>query len=532
MQSTQDLVLWKFHTEDHSFEQIGPVAVQNPDGTQTSVFMLDIASDPRGMLYGVRSGVGDLYRINPLTAEATWIGRTVNGVGMTFTPDGRLFIYGAPYVPGNPLIGPSLSEVDPMTGALLGYVPVGRSASGDLAYDPVQNKFLISSTPIGQYLAPDLVLEIDPGNGEVREAGTFPSRLIWGFDVLSDSDSLISCSGGPQMAKLKKTPQMDWVVESTWSAPMQGCLGAARYMCERPARFTVNGQETRYAHVRCGEDIHIDAALSGDGGNYTWTVSGVTLDGQAFQWERTGEGNPGELDLMAMPEFQALQLQYEENAPRHYLITLKRWCTTLDIVHESSTEIVVSPAEVTWDIRPHARGRLDGPPENTVPHRFPVGQEIHGLDLGSPDVVSAVWSLGALHSSNGFNFQYLLQMNDVGMHTLSYQVKQGNGCISHRSAQVQVVQEDVYIPSAFTPNGDGLNDSFEPQFSDLNSVDSVEMVLFDRWGHVVFESKALAPSWDGRIQGTLAPSGTYNYVLRFRMKRGEFSEKRGQLTLL
>jgi gliding motility-associated-like protein len=75
----------------------------------------------------------------------------------------------------------------------------------------------------------------------------------------------------------------------------------------------------------------------------------------------------------------------------------------------------------------------------------------------------------------------------------------------------------VYPPSAFSPNGDGINDRFT-LFADTPNVTALARLrIFDRWGGQVFEDFDLAPNdvtagWDGNLEGEAVPPGTYTYV--------------------
>jgi gliding motility-associated-like protein len=71
----------------------------------------------------------------------------------------------------------------------------------------------------------------------------------------------------------------------------------------------------------------------------------------------------------------------------------------------------------------------------------------------------------------------------------------------------------AFIPSAFTPNNDGINDVFKPE---LRFVQSGTMIIYDRWGSIVFETTDLNIGWDGtEASGSrLAPVGTYTYKIR------------------
>ncbi|MEQ9232434.1 MAG: gliding motility-associated C-terminal domain-containing protein, partial [Cyclobacteriaceae bacterium] len=68
----------------------------------------------------------------------------------------------------------------------------------------------------------------------------------------------------------------------------------------------------------------------------------------------------------------------------------------------------------------------------------------------------------------------------------------------------------IKVPKAFTPNGDGLNDRLE-FFGIDNS--QAELKIYTRWGQQVYYEISSAPSWDGRINGTVASDGIYVYEI-------------------
>ena len=68
----------------------------------------------------------------------------------------------------------------------------------------------------------------------------------------------------------------------------------------------------------------------------------------------------------------------------------------------------------------------------------------------------------------------------------------------------------LLIPDIFTPNGDGINDSFEVKSYFLSSF---KMLIYNRWGEVVFQSEDAANGWDGNINGKPAPAGYYVFKI-------------------
>ena len=73
---------------------------------------------------------------------------------------------------------------------------------------------------------------------------------------------------------------------------------------------------------------------------------------------------------------------------------------------------------------------------------------------------------------------------------------------------------ESYVPNAFSPNGDGINDHFEIYFPEDLIINSYEMKIYDRWGNKVFESRETTDSWDGTFETKTLSSGVYIYTLK------------------
>lgn len=90
-----------------------------------------------------------------------------------------------------------------------------------------------------------------------------------------------------------------------------------------------------------------------------------------------------------------------------------------------------------------------------------------------------------------------------------------NGCSNYDSVLVRVEKsnESSYLmPTAFTPNNDGLNDCYGVKFWGM--VGNIEFSIFDRWGMRLFYSKDPRACWDGTFKGEKQPSGVYVYMIR------------------
>lgn len=87
----------------------------------------------------------------------------------------------------------------------------------------------------------------------------------------------------------------------------------------------------------------------------------------------------------------------------------------------------------------------------------------------------------------------------------------------------------VYLPTGFTPNGDGTNDIL---FIRSNFVSEVYLTIYDRWGEKLFETSDVKNGWDGMFKGKQLDQGVYGYYMTFKCNNGQESFKKGNITLL
>ena len=100
--------------------------------------------------------------------------------------------------------------------------------------------------------------------------------------------------------------------------------------------------------------------------------------------------------------------------------------------------------------------------------------------------------------------------------TTVYQVwvtDSATGCVSRDTITVIVRDKDnLFIPNAITPNGDGVNDVWN--IRELAELKNNEVMIFSRWGDVIFTAKPYNNDWDGTFNGQALPAGTYYYILK------------------
>jgi gliding motility-associated-like protein len=105
--------------------------------------------------------------------------------------------------------------------------------------------------------------------------------------------------------------------------------------------------------------------------------------------------------------------------------------------------------------------------------------------------------------------------------------------ISHSNDYCFVYKPLIYVPNAFTPDGDNLNDYFLPVLTNIKPVE-YKLSILNKWGQVIFESSNLEVGWNGKIQvtGNEATNDTYFYQVQVNDANGEQITKRGFVSLL
>lgn len=86
-----------------------------------------------------------------------------------------------------------------------------------------------------------------------------------------------------------------------------------------------------------------------------------------------------------------------------------------------------------------------------------------------------------------------------------------SGCMRYDSVMVYV-EPTIYVPNAFTPNQDGMNDQFK---AIVRGIDSFEWFIYDRWGQLVFTSTDPEEAWDGTYKGNRAPFDVYVWKIKY-----------------
>lgn len=148
------------------------------------------------------------------------------------------------------------------------------------------------------------------------------------------------------------------------------------------------------------------------------------------------------------------------------------------------------------------------------------------LDKGVTYTSPSSGSLGVTHSITG-----LLPNKPV---TITVKALGPYACQDSDTSQTSATTRNpfgngIYIPNAFTPNGDGVNDVL---FVYGTAITSVRLMIYNQWGKQLFISTDILKGWDGTSKGERSPAGLYTYALEVIMQDGTRVTKGGTFSLI
>lgn len=156
---------------------------------------------------------------------------------------------------------------------------------------------------------------------------------------------------------------------------------------------------------------------------------------------------------------------------------------------------------------------------------------------------SAPFTLKSRMQGNGYTFLWNdgstmpdKQVTQAG----TYWVKATGDCLGAQQVDTFVVAFEppekcnctLFVPTAFSPNKDNLNDIFQPVLPLTCMKGSYRLAIYNRWGESVFQSYDILKGWDGTIKGNAAELGVYHYAIRYRDNQEQEQHFKGTLTLL
>ena len=181
---------------------------------------------------------------------------------------------------------------------------------------------------------------------------------------------------------------------------------------------------------------------------------------------------------------------------------------TLTVISDSGCSSTLSKVGmITVYPRPVAAFTLSPQPTTIL---SPTIQFTDKSTSKSSDIAYQWWTFGDGDSINTLE-NPTHTYKDTGNYCATLVVMDNKGCMD-TATDCLVIQPNysLYIPSAFTPNGDGLNEVFVPVGKYIRSFD---MYIFDRWGIQLYHTNDINKGWDGTLHGKVAQEDTYIYKI-------------------
>lgn len=145
----------------------------------------------------------------------------------------------------------------------------------------------------------------------------------------------------------------------------------------------------------------------------------------------------------------------------------------------------------------------------------------------STGAIDYIWDFGDNSPfSNEFEPKHSFPPNKTETYFVILTAINSFGCIDSTMMPINMRELLLfYVPNSFTPDGDGINDKFQPIInSGVNPYDYV-FYVYNRWGELIFESHNTEVGWDGSFNGHLAPNGTYIWKMSFKLQDTDERQK-------
>jgi gliding motility-associated-like protein len=207
-----------------------------------------------------------------------------------------------------------------------------------------------------------------------------------------------------------------------------------------------------------------------------------------------------------------------ENGIYNVLVTDQYGC-------EVNTEIIVDFDELSFE-----DASFDYVTTGNLDCGLSIFNEIEFTNTSAGDIYGVTWDFGD-GSAPAFGEIVTHQYITAGVFEVTVTVEYNYGCIEIYSEEIEVSDAyDIMLPTAFSPNNDGINDTIRPVY---NCVNDINMSIYDTFGSLLYyESNIDLQGWDGMLDGKRAENGNYLIVVNGTTKLGENINLNGVFVLL
>lgn len=310
----------------------------------------------------------------------------------------------------------------------------------------------------------------------------------------------------------------------------------------------------------CGEDNGAISITTDGGSNVEYSINGLAFQSSS-SFENLAAGNYTVViqDINNCQDNQAITIEPSESPSAQPLETSPASCGQPNgsiIIETGNEDLEFSINGTDFQREPIFSDLLAGrytvfiKDENAciatdeVIIESSIGLEIKTIDIkstacGESDGGFAIETEGgeglvqvALNSSS---FQSDLSFEGLSAGPYDIQLIDEAECLIDTSLVVTQEECPVYIPSAFSPNDDGLNDIFKIYPNQNLLGEFIVFKVFDKWGAIVYETQNFNPAdagWDGTHKGKELNPGTYTYVIQIETSGGQMEQYSGEVNLL
>lgn len=179
-----------------------------------------------------------------------------------------------------------------------------------------------------------------------------------------------------------------------------------------------------------------------------------------------------------------------------------------------------------------------GCPAQTETHTIHV-DNYPKVELGSPEEICTGRQTITIKDDNNPTATYLWSTNETTNSIIvsspgNYEVKVKVGECESKDTKIITANLDcIFIPTAFSPNGDNKNDYFKPIWYDVNDVSSYRMIIYNRFGQqVYFTEDKFEKGWNGEFKNQPCSMDTYMYLISIVSQHGNKKTYKGDITLI
>ena len=159
--------------------------------------------------------------------------------------------------------------------------------------------------------------------------------------------------------------------------------------------------------------------------------------------------------------------------------------------------------------------------------------QLNAVDINYSGFINYLWSPPAELNNSAIKNPVAIFNNTIGNNGITYKLTAStiNGCQATDDITVKVfVQADMLVPTAFTPNNDGLNDIFKPILIGIKELKY--FAVYNRYGEQVYKTSLQGRGWDGMVKGQMQNTGGFIWVAEAVDYKGNVLKRKGMVVLI